>query len=207
MNRSQYFDFIELKLSSLATSIEVRGRLNILNVHLHAENFYTHFCKVLFGWELQNINAVDPNAAGIDLVDKTNEIIVQVSATANSPKIESALAKDLSAYKGYSFKFISISKDAKDLRTKIYSNPNNLKFKPADDIFDVPSLLRLIYVMSIDQMKDVYEFLKKELKSETDPEKVESNLTTIINILSKENWSQGTSGFETVPFDIEPKIS
>lgn len=207
MNRSPYIEFIESKLSSLATSIEVLGSLNILNLHLHAENFYLHFCKVLFGWELQNLNIVDPNAAGVDLVDKTNKIIVQVSATATKQKVESALAKDLSAYKGYSFKFISISKDAKDLRTKTFSNPHNLKFKPADDIFDVPSLLRLINGMNIDQMKDVYEFLKKELKSESDPEKVESNLTTIIKILSKENWSQGTPGFEIVPYDIEPKIS
>jgi hypothetical protein len=48
---------------------------------------------VLFGWELQNLNVVQQNAAGIDLVDTTNKIIVQVSATATKQKIESALAK------------------------------------------------------------------------------------------------------------------
>ena len=40
-------------------------------------------------------------------------------------------------------------------------------------------------------MKEVYDFLKKELKNEPDPEKLESNLTTIIKIISKEDWSQG----------------
>ncbi|MBU0769264.1 MAG: SMEK domain-containing protein [Proteobacteria bacterium] len=207
MNRSEYFDFIESKLSMLATRIEMRGGLNILNLHLHSENFYRHFFKVLFGWELQNLNAVHQNAAGVDLVDTTNKIIVQVSATATRQKIESALAKDLSVYKGYSFKFISISKDAKDLRTKNFSNPHNLTFSPAEDIFDITSLLKFIIGLDIERLKEVYEFLKKELKSDPDPEKVESNLTTIIKILSKEDWSQGTLGFETVPFDIEPKIS
>ncbi len=207
MNRSTYFDFIESKLSLLATRIEVRGGLNILNLHLHSENFYLHFFKVLFGWELQNLNAMQQNAAGVDLVDTTNKIIVQVSATATKQKIESALAKDLSTYKGYSFKFISISKDAKKLRTKTFSNPHNLAFSPAEDIFDITSLLVLIEKMDIDRQKDVYEFLKKELKSEPDPEKVESNLTTIIKILSKEDWSQGALGFEIVPYDIEAKIS
>jgi len=207
MNRSKYFNFIEEKLSVLATRIEVRGRLNILDLHLHSENFYLHFFNLLFGWELQNLNAVHQNAAGIDLVDTTNNIIVQVSATATRQKIESALAKDLSTYKGYSFKFISISKDAKDLRTKTFSNPHNLTFSPADDIFDIPSLLVLIGMMDIDRQKEVYEFLKKELKSEPDPDKIESNLTTIIKILSKVDWSQGTTGFETVPYDIEAKIS
>jgi len=207
VSRSGYFNFIESKLSLLATSLEMRGGLNILDKHLHSENFYLHFLKVLFGWDLQNINAVHQNAAGIDLVDIKNRIIVQVSATATKQKIESSLAKDLSAYKGYSFKFISISKNAKYLRTKTFSNPHNLTFSPSEDIFDLTSLLKFIIVLEIEQQKKVYEFLKKELKSEPDPEKIESNLTTIIKILSKEDWFQGVSGYETVPYDIEAKIS
>ena len=207
MNRSKYFDFIESKLSHLAYRIEVRGGLNILDLNLHSENFYQHFFKVLFGWELQNLNAVQQNAVGVDLVDKNNKIIVQVSATATKQKIESALDKDLSTYKDYSFKFISICKDAKNLRTKTFLNPYHLTFSPAEDIFDIPSLLVFIGAMAIDRLKEVYEFLKKELKSEPDPEKIESNLTTIIKILSKEDWSQGTSGFETLPYDPEIKIS
>lgn len=206
MNRPKYFDFIESKLSHLACRIEVRGGLNILDLNLHSENFYLHFFKVIFGWELQNLNAVQQNAVGVDLVDKNNKIIVQVSATATKQKIESALAKDLSTYKEYSFKFISISKDAKHLRTKTFANPHNLKFSPAKDIFDILSLLKIICGMDIDRQHEVYAFLKKELKSEPDPEKVESNLTTIIIILSKEDWNQGILRFETIPYDIETKI-
>ncbi len=207
MKRSKYFNLIESKLNFLAYRLEVRGGLNILDLHLLSENFYQHFFKVLFGWDLNNINIVHQNSAGIDLVDTTNKIIVQVSATATKQKIESALAKNLSAYKGYSFKFISISKDTKNLRTKTFSNPHNLKFSPREDIFDIPSLLRSISTMDVDRMKEVYQFLKKELKSEPDPEKLESNLTTIINILSKVDWSQGAISIETVPYDIEAKIS
>ncbi|CAG0941396.1 hypothetical protein BROC_01427 [Candidatus Brocadiaceae bacterium] len=207
MNRSTYFNHIEEKLCLLATRLEVRGRLNILDLNLHSENFYLHLFNMLFGWELQNLNTVRQNAAGVDLVDTRNKIIVQVSATATKQKIESALAKDLSAYKDYSFKFISISKDAQDLRTKTFSNPYNLTFLPANDIFDIHTLLALIITMEIDRTKEIYDFLKKELKSEPDPEKVESSLTTIIKILSKEDWSQGVSDFETVPFDVEAKIS
>ncbi|KAF0106106.1 MAG: hypothetical protein FD146_2822 [Anaerolineaceae bacterium] len=208
MSRQTYFNYIEEELSLLATRIEVRGYLNILDLNLHSENFYLHFLNLLFAWKLENLNAVDPNAQAIDLIDTTNKIVVQVSATATRQKIESALAKkNLSAYKGYSFKFIFISKDAKGLRAKTFLNPHKLKFSPANDIFDVPSLLKLIHVMNIDQMKDVYEFLKKELKSEPDPEKAESNLTTIIKILSKEVWSQDALDFETIPYDIEAKIS
>ncbi|MDQ1355329.1 MAG: hypothetical protein QG657_5639 [Acidobacteriota bacterium] len=207
MNRQTYFNFIEERLSFLAYRIEMRGGLNILDLNLHSENFYLHFFNLLFGWELQNLNEVKENAPGIDLVDATNKIIVQVSATATSQKIESALAKDLSGYKGYDFKFIAISKDAAALRTKTFLNPHNLRFSPNEDIYDMKSLLKIISSLDIDLLDKVYEFLKKEIKHEPDPEKIELNLATIINILSREDWSQTVMGFETVPYDPEIKIS
>ena len=174
MNRSEYFNYIERELSILATRINVRGGLNILDLNIHAENFYLHFFNLLFGWNLTNINSIQQNAAGIDLVDTTNSIIIQVSATATKQKIESALnKKDISNYPGYSFKFISISKDTEDLRTKTFANPYNLTFSPASDIFDIASLLKIIVGLEIDQQKGIYDFLKKELKSEPDPEKIE----------------------------------
>ncbi len=71
MKRQEYFNFIEEKLSSLATRIEMRGDLNLLDLHLRAENFYLDFFNLLFGWNLINLNVEQPNVAGIDLVDKT----------------------------------------------------------------------------------------------------------------------------------------
>jgi len=65
MNRKHYFDYIVSKLSALATEIEIRGKLNYLDLHLHSENFYLHFFNELFGWELQNLNAVKANAEAI----------------------------------------------------------------------------------------------------------------------------------------------
>lgn len=52
MNRSEYFNYIERELSILATRINVRGGLNILDLNIHAENFYLHFFNLLFGWNL-----------------------------------------------------------------------------------------------------------------------------------------------------------
>ncbi len=103
MNRAQHIDYITKKLSILATEIELRGKLNLLDLHLHAENFYSHFFNELFGWDLSNLNVVDPNATAIDLIDDKNKIVVQVSSTATKSKIETALGKDLSKYSTYSF--------------------------------------------------------------------------------------------------------
>jgi hypothetical protein len=207
MDRLDYFNFIERKLGELGYRIETRGSLNLLELHLHSEDFYQHFINLLFDWKLENLNIVQQNTPGIDLVDSKNKIVAQVSATATKQKIESALTKDLSRYKDYSFKFISISKNAEDLRTKTFTNPHNLIFLPTKDIFDIKSLLASIKGMPVEKMKEVYDFLKEELKSEPDPEKMESNIANIIKVLSKEDWSHGASSFETVPYDIEDKIT
>jgi hypothetical protein len=129
-NRIAYFDSISNKLGLLAYRIELNGGLNLLNEHVHAEDFYLHLVNGIFGWKLRNLNIDSANAAGIDLIDVDNRIAIQVSSIATRQKIESALAKQHSCYdKGrFSFKFISISKSASHLQKakKRYKNPHTL---------------------------------------------------------------------------------
>jgi hypothetical protein len=206
MNRSLYFNIIEEKLSTLAVRIETRGKLNILDLHLLSENFYQHFFNELFGWKLKNLNAIKANATAIDLIDQTNKIVIQVSATATKGKVETALSKDLSAYAGFAFKFISISKDASPLRSMSFTNHHNLAFNPQSDIYDIASILKKILVLDVGDQKRIADFIKKELGSEVDPLKLESNLAAIINILAREDWSRDALAVEIVPYDIDKKI-
>lgn len=207
MTRADYFDFIEGRLSWLVTRLELRGGLNLLNLHGHSEDFYACFLNVLFGWKLKNINMVQPNAAGIDLVDDVARLVVQVSATPSKQKVESALAKDLAVYRGYGFKFICIAKTNPTLRQQTFANPHGLLFSPNEDIHDCGSLLRFIKALPPAEMAKVYDFLKRELKIEPDTAKLESNLATIINIICKEQWDQGAQAFEIIPFEIDAKIT
>lgn len=206
MKRLHYFNYIEEKLSTLAVRIENRGKLNILDLHLHSENFYLHFFNELFGWKLQNLNAIKQNTIAIDLIDQTNKIVVQVSATATKDKVESSLSKDLSAYTGYTFKFISISKDANALRSMSFTNPHNLAFNPLTDVHDIASILKEILIFGSNDQRRIANFIRTELGSEEDSLRLESNLATIINIIAREDWSQDASAPETIPFDIDKKI-
>lgn len=206
MNRLNHVDYIIHKLSALATEIEQRGKLNLLDLHRHSEDFYSYFFNELFGGCLQNLNTIKPNAEAIDLIDQVNKIVVQVSATATKGKVESALTKDLSTYAGYAFKFISISKDASELRSKSFANPHNLIFDPQTDIHDLTSILRFISGLDVGDQKRIAAFLKKELGAEVDPVRLESNLAAIITILARENWSRGDEAVEAIPFSINSKI-
>lgn len=206
MNRSRYFDYIQEKLTAHAAGIEARGKLNILNYHVHSENFYRDFLNLLFDWNLENLNTTKQNVEALDLADHANKIAIQVSATTTKSKVESALKKDLLIYDQYDFKFMSISKSADKLRAMTFDNPTTLNFSPASDILDLESILNRILDLNIDEQRQLFELIKKELGSDTDPQKIESNLATLIDILSNEDWNGDDSEPTTTPYDVEKKI-
>ncbi len=208
MNRNPYFNYIDEKLHVLARRIETRGKLNLLDIHLHSENFYLHFFNLLYGYKLENLNSKLQNVEAIDLIDHTNRIIIQVSATCTKQKIESALNKKiLDSYNNYSFKFISISKDASELRKKSFNNPYSLSFNPISDIFDTTSIFNDILNKQALELKEIYKFIKNELGNEIDILKLDSNLASVINILSKETWDETNKSDSVNSFEIERKIS
>lgn len=208
MNRPDYFNVIEERLNLLAERIKSRGRLNMLELNIHAESFYQHFLNELYGWTVLNENDIKQNVEAIDLVDHTNKLVLQVSATASKQKIESSLSKGLiQNYKGYTFKFVSIARDADELRKDTFKNPHGISFNPASDIIDKNTILSKIKGLQIDEQKRIYTLIKKELVNDIDPLKLESNLATIINILSKEDWNKNEPVGETISFEIDRKIS
>jgi hypothetical protein len=208
MRRSVYFDYIEEKLNTLASRVESRGKLNILDLHIHSENFYLHLLNKLYGWDLKNLNKILKNVEAIDLIDHTNKCIIQVSATSTKEKVESALEKEtIKKYCKYNFKFVSISKPASKLRSYKYTNPNKIKFIPTTDILDKDSILNDILSLSAPDQKKIYLFIKDELGNDIDIVKLDSNLAIIINILSKEDLDDQDQSSKINSFEIDRKIS
>ncbi len=208
MTRPNYFNVIEERLNLLAFRIIARGKLNILDYHGHAENFYQYFLNEVYGWTVINENDNKQNVEAIDLIDHTKKFVIQVSATASKQKIESSLSKGLiKKYTDYTFKFISIARDADDLRKDNFKNPHGISFAPANDIIDKNSILSTIRGLHIDDQERIYQFVKKELVMEIDLMKLESNLATVINILSKEDWDKTQPVAEINSFEIDRKIS
>lgn len=207
VNRTFYFNYIEEKLSVLAWRIESRGKINLLDLNIYSETFFSELLNIILGYQLRNINAINQNAEGIDLVDGGNEIVAQVSSTCTKQKIEASLEKEIfQRYAGYRFKFISISKNADKLRKETFANPHNALFDPEDDIIDISSIQRIVLNMPINQQKELFDFIKKELGHDVDIVKIDSNLAAILNILASENLSAGIDSPEINIFEINKKI-
>ena len=152
------------------------------------------------------MNSENQNVEAIDLVDDTNKLIVQVSATNTKEKINHSLSKDVSKYTDYTFKFISIARSADALRDKTYKTPNRIAFDPKNDIYDVVSLLKIIQHLSIDKLEEVYIFINKELCGNIDSSTIDSDLTAVIQILSQTDLSTDNIIRLNNEFEIDNKI-
>ena len=209
MQRKTYFDYIEEKLAILSIRVKNRGKLNILDVHMHSENFYRDLMNLLYDWSLDNINNSIQNVEAIDLIDYNKKIIVQISATVTKAKIEKSLDKKIIeeyAQRGYKFKFVSIAENADKLRKQNYQNPYGVGFEPQNDIFDISSLEKDIIDLQTEKMERVYQFIKAELGNMPDSISFNSDLATIINILAEVKLDSDEPLGNINMYEIDKKI-
>lgn len=203
--RSNLFDLCEARLSTLCTRVKLRGQLNVLNLNSHCEDFFVRLLNRLLGYQLRNLNATKKNAAGVDLIDHLNKIVVQVSSTDSKQKVESTLDKDLSSYRGYAFRFVAIVVDASSLAKKSFKNPHGLAFDPATDILDVASLLNIIKAMSLTDQQEVLTILNEELSdTQVGPP---THLADVIRIIAAENLTLIEQKPRVSVFNVDEKLT
>ena len=82
------------------SALKISKLVNLLDLNIHSETFFAELCNLIFDLKLTNINALKHNTEGIDLIDNTNKVVVQVSSTCSKAKINSSLSKDI--FKQYS---------------------------------------------------------------------------------------------------------
>lgn len=207
MKSKEYFDLCINKLAVLAHEVELRNSVNILDLNIYCEDFFARLLNLLFGHTLTNMNAMQQNAASIDLIDKTNKVILQVSSTATQNKVQTALSHTtLKSYSGYNFRFVSISKDASDLKKKTFQNPNGLVFSAADDIIDLKTISALLLHKPPSKLQQIYSFLREELSQRDPLPPSETNIAALIKILGNEDLSPAAQNGAPIPFLIEDKI-
>lgn len=207
MNRSVYFNFIEEKLISLSVRIKLRGTLNLLELNIHSEGFFAELLNLIFDYSLENINRFEPNADGIDLIDKKNKLVMQVSSTGTKQKIEHSLTRDkMKEYAGFHFIFVLITGDGGILRGKEYTNPYKLNYDSSKDIYDIQFILDCILSLNVVQQKKIYDFIRDELELQSSIPKIDTNLAMIIESLRSENLSEEVTAPNIQTFEILKKI-
>jgi len=93
MERKVYIEQIISVLALLSRKVEISASLNLTDLNIHAEDFYKDLFNLAFGYELKNINTIDPNAAAIDLGDVKNKIAIQITSTLTLEKTRKTVEK------------------------------------------------------------------------------------------------------------------
>ncbi|EOD3910745.1 TPA: SMEK domain-containing protein, partial [Staphylococcus aureus] len=197
-NQEKFLD----TLIRLNTKIEELGKINILNNHIYSEYFFRDLLNIVYGYSLENHNKKQKNAPAFDLIDNTNKIIIQVTATCKKQKIEDTLKKEYLTNKmeeGYRLKFIFIGNQNNNIKNKNFSNPHNILFDSKKDIILTQDLCEEFLNLNINKQDHAIELLKKELspllfedslsylKEEFINEKLEFNISNLASRYTANN--------------------
>lgn len=208
MNRNIYVTKIKTLIDILKVEIKDSGKLNLLDINVHVEDFFRDLLNLIYGWQLQNMNQRNLNAAGGDLWYDDNKIVIQVSSTTTKEKdkIQSSIDK-LSAeqFAGYRFKFLRIDGDVIKLRKESYNTHNDIVFNPSEDIIDISTLLKDITHLDIDCLRRVYELCEKEIVPLDTPKVTETDLAIVVKALAT-NVKDWLKERRPIGFDIDKKI-
>lgn len=206
MNRNIYVTKIKTLIDILKVEIKDSGKLNLLDINVHVEDFFRDLLNLIYGWQLQNMNQRNLNAAGGDLWYDDDKIVIQVSSTTTKDKIQSSIDK-LSAeqFAGYRFKFLRIDGDVIKLRKESYNTHNDIVFNPSEDIIDISTLLKDITHLDIDCLRRVYELCGKEIVPLDTPKVTETDLAIVVKALAT-NVKDWLKERRPIGFDIEKKI-
>jgi hypothetical protein len=162
----------------------------------------------MYGWNLVNANGSVQNAEGIDLIDTSGKLFIQVSATKTAAKVNHSLdeLKDNPKYKDYSFKFLSIASKADNLRKGTFTVPPGISFNPRTDVMDTSSLLRSAQHMDIDKLANLNTLVDKELGVLEQKTVFPSGLSYVVSKLSSICLEESQVAFDLKEYRIDEKI-
>jgi hypothetical protein len=165
MNRARLLEAISHYLTHLRMSVEHLNSLNLQDINVHAETFFRDFLNLALGYQLKNINIVEKNARAIDLGDEGERIAIQVTSTSGLTKIKHThkgfVAGGLDGK--YDRLVVLVIGEKNRYRDPVLGGDGIFSMSLADDVWDVPELLRKIGDLSLDKLECCRDFFRNEL--------------------------------------------
>lgn len=166
MNRELYLKNIADSLALLSSQVSVRNAINLYDINIVAESFYSELLNLIEDLNLKNVNTIKKNAPGIDLADEGNRISIQVTSDNTSDKIKHTIAEFLlnKSYEKYDRLIILILTNKKRYST-IFDTDGKFSFDKNNDIWDVNDLIKKVNALPIEKLKAINDFLQLELNN------------------------------------------
>jgi hypothetical protein len=209
MRKKELIEQITNALAILSRKVEISSSMNLTDINVVAEDFYRDLLNLTFGYELLNINLINPNAVSIDLGDTVNRIAIQVTSTSALKKTRETVQKFIknSLFNDYDRLIILNLVGVTQHRDKFIGEEGVFQIDTKNDILDYNDFARLIAGNSTDKLETIVNFINKDLMLEKS-EIISKEVKTIISLiehLSNFNNPDSGNGFIDKP-DPEEKI-
>lgn len=172
-DRACLMQYNTANLTRFVEYVHVLTKHNLTDKAIVAEKGFMDLLNQIYNLHLINANDEKNNAQAIDLLDATENIIVQVSVSCGFKKIYKTfrqLGGLQPLYNHYRLLFFFISLNAEELRNRKYGvTPKFIKFEPKgetafnkkSDIIDVATLIAEINSCQSDQLEEIVRLTSK----------------------------------------------
>jgi hypothetical protein len=203
INQAHYF------LSVIRALIKTNRTVYLTDVNKRAEDFYRDVLNVVEGLALENINIEEPNAAAIDLGDKTARIAIQVTSTKEISKIKSTFEKFIAKGLNTSYDQLIVLNinEAGVHRAESLDDPSGFRFVIERDLWDMDTVVSRLERCEIETIEKLVDYLKDHVRPAAGSVLPNEELTilTLIEALGEESEAGGDAEFRDEP-DPEGKI-
>lgn len=162
--REQALKRIVWHLAHLSSQAELLGKLHFFDLNIAAEDFYQKLLNKVYGYNLNNLNQTQLNAASIDLADPVMKVAVQVTTQRTAGKVQRTLDKFTKHGLGTTYKTLKIL--IIGTRTGKYSTvsiPSGVSFDAKKDIIDNTSLIKDIAKKATHEIQAILDMMDSEI--------------------------------------------
>ena len=162
--REEYIKNIASGLARIQSELNLLNPINLYDIDIISEDFFTGLLNLVYGYELQNANHEKKNETAIDLYDKKNRIAVQVTYENGSDKIQETIDKYIECrlYDDYDRLVLFLLRDKKKYRV-VFDTRELFRFDIKNDIIDISDLIRKIKTLDTKTLKAVDRYCATEI--------------------------------------------
>ena len=140
--------YIKRKLTDIHSQVTVDKEFNLQDINVEAEEIFRQVLNATYSWNLIDANKKIKKFPAIDLIDESRKIVLQVTSSLGTKKINDTLKgfnkfkedTELKKYADYRLIFCYIVKE-KEIRTDKFLKDKNLN---NDDFIDINDILEKI---------------------------------------------------------------
>jgi hypothetical protein len=144
-------------LGCLTNYVSLSNRQGCTDVNVACENLVLGMMNIVYNYKLENYNIKKniANAKGIDLIDKSEMLCVQVSSTHTQTKLKQTFKgiNETNVLKGYHLKFFALVEKANNLRKQNSKDTDIFFFKGNEDVIDMNSFCTQIERLTSEQLR------------------------------------------------------